>query len=71
MEKCRVARICGGCQLQSVEYDRQLQRKQEYVEKLYSHYQVRPIIGMEDPYHYRNKVQVAFGRANGRVICGN
>ena len=71
MEKCRVAKICGGCQLQGVEYDRQLQRKQEYVEKLYSHYQVRPIIGMDDPYNYRNKVQVAFGRANGRVICGN
>ncbi|MBQ6655594.1 MAG: 23S rRNA (uracil(1939)-C(5))-methyltransferase RlmD [Erysipelotrichaceae bacterium] len=71
MEKCKVAKICGGCQFQGVEYDRQLQRKQEYVEKLYSRYQVKPIIGMEDPYHYRNKVQVAFGRANGRVICGN
>ena len=71
MEKCKVARVCGGCQLQGVEYDKQLQKKQEYIEKLYSHNQVRAIIGMADPYHYRNKVQVAFGRVRGRVICGN
>ncbi|MCR5066463.1 MAG: 23S rRNA (uracil(1939)-C(5))-methyltransferase RlmD, partial [Erysipelotrichaceae bacterium] len=71
MEKCKVARVCGGCQLQGVEYDKQLQKKQEYIEKLYSHNQVRPIISMADPYHYRNKVQVAFGRVRGRVICGN
>jgi 23S rRNA (uracil1939-C5)-methyltransferase len=71
MEKCKVAGICGGCQKQGIDYPVQLQQKQAYVEKLFSHHDVQPIIGMDNPYHYRNKVQVAFGRANGRIICGN
>lgn len=71
MKKCPVARLCGGCQLQGVEYAQQLLQKQQFVQKLFPHHQVDEIIAMDDPYHYRNKVQMAFGHYRGRIICGN
>lgn len=58
---CPYARKCGGCQLQNMDYPRQLAYKQAGVVKLLGSYcRVSPIIGMEHPYHYRNKVQAAF-----------
>jgi len=73
MEKCKVARYCGGCQYQGLDYQKQLAEKQKNEEKLFSSFgKVLPIIGMNDPYHYRNKVQVSFGYdEEHRVICGN
>ena len=53
--------ICGGCTYISLPYEEQLKEKQDYVRKtLKGICGVLPIIGMEDPYHYRNKVQAAF-----------
>ena len=51
---------------------RQLQWKQRKVEKLLGKFgRVQPIIGMETPYHYRNKVQAAFALTqNKRIISG-
>jgi len=61
MEKCKVAKRCGGCQLQNMEYPEQLAYKQRRAEYLLSPFgKVQPIVGMEKPYHYRNKVQAAF-----------
>ena len=58
---CPLYRKCGGCQLQNMSYQRQLHWKQELVERLLGRFhRVNPIIGMEHPYHYRNKVQAAF-----------
>ena len=58
---CPVYKKCGGCQLQNLSYQKQLEFKQNKVEKLLKHFaKVEPIIGMENPYHYRNKVQAAF-----------
>lgn len=58
---CPLYRKCGGCQLQNMSYSRQLHWKQELVERLLGRFhKVNPIIGMEHPYHYRNKVQAAF-----------
>ena len=58
---CPLYRKCGGCQLQNMSYPRQLHWKQELVERLLGRFhRVNPIIGMEHPYHYRNKVQAAF-----------
>lgn len=66
---CPYARKCGGCQLQELEYTSQLRWKQEHVEKLLKKFHtVNPIIGMENPLHYRNKVQAAFGYDRGRSI---
>ena len=62
MKKCPLSDYCGGCQYQGIDYDRQLQMKQEYVDKLLSSFhEVDTIIGMSDPYNYRNKVQFSFG----------
>lgn len=58
---CPLYRKCGGCQLQNMDYPRQLHWKQELAERLLGQFhKVNPIIGMEHPYHYRNKVQAAF-----------
>lgn len=73
LSACPHAHLCGGCQLQNMSYPRQLAYKQERVEKLLkSFHAVSPIIGMKEPFHYRNKVQAAFGwdRAHKKVISG-
>lgn len=60
-EPCPLYRQCGGCQLQNMSYLQQLQWKQAKVEQLLAKFhRVEPILGMEHPYHYRNKVQAAF-----------
>ena len=65
-DRCPHFRKCGGCQLQNMEYPRQLAWKQARVERLLSPFcQVAPILGMEHPYHYRNKVQAAFAPGRG------
>ena len=62
MNKCPVSDYCGACQYQGIDYAKQLQIKQEYEEKLLSNFcHVNAIIGMDDPYNYRNKVQFSFG----------
>ena len=63
---------CGGCQLLDLPYEKQLQKKQERLRNLLGEFcEVMPIIGMENPYHYRNKSQAAFGvDKKGRIISG-
>lgn len=69
---CSVAKKCGGCRYQGVSYQDQLRKKQKITEGLLKKFgKVEPIIGMEDPYYYRNKVHAAFGRdRKGNVISG-
>lgn len=69
---CPVYKKCGGCQLQNLTYSEQLKFKQNKVERLLKKYcKVEPIIGMENPYHYRNKVQAAFRTdRKGKIISG-
>lgn len=69
---CPVYKKCGGCQLQNLSYCEQLKFKQNKVEKLLKKFcSVEPIIGMGNPYHYRNKVQAAFRTdRNGKIISG-
>ena len=71
-DACSLAKKCGGCQLQNMSYDRQLRWKQARCEILLKKFgKVEKIIGMENPYHYRNKVQAAFGRTkSGKIISG-
>lgn len=60
-KQCPLYRKCGGCQLQNMSYEKQLEWKQIKIAKLLDKFsKVNPIIGMENPYHYRNKVQAAF-----------
>lgn len=71
-DRCPVYKKCGGCQLQNLTYEQQLAFKQKKVEKLLKKYsKVMPIIGMDTPYHYRNKVQAAFRTTKqGKIISG-
>ena len=69
---CPLAKKCGGCQLQNLSYDEQLHLKQATAIRLLGRFgHVEEIIGMKDPYHYRNKVQAAFGvNRQGQIISG-
>ena len=71
--KCLYEKYCGSCSLWKYSYNEQLTMKNEYISKLLGRFvKVEPIIGMEDPLHYRNKIQVSFAYdENRRVICGN
>ncbi len=71
-EFCPVAKKCGGCQLQNMSYTEQLSYKQAKAIRLLGKFcRVREIIGMENPYNYRNKVQAAFGMTRGgKIISG-
>lgn len=68
-DACPLYRKCGGCQLQNMAYPQQLQWKQGRVERLLGKFgTVQPILGMKHPYHYRNKVQAAFGMNHKKEI---
>ena len=69
---CAVSSRCGGCQLMHLSYPEQLQRKQQAIEKLLDGIcPVEPILGMDDPTHYRGKVHVVLAEdRKGKVISG-
>ncbi len=71
-EFCPVAKKCGGCQLQNMSYPEQLSYKQTKAIRLLGKFcRVQEIIGMDNPYNYRNKVQAAFGMTRGgKIISG-
>ena len=64
LPQCPVARQCGACQHVNQPYDQQLAAKDERVAQLFSQVAgpeaLRPILGMRDPYAYRNKVMSPF-----------
>lgn len=72
LETCKTAKKCGGCRYQGIPYEEQLKQKEKQVGKLLSKYgKISPIIGMEYPYYYRNKVHAILGRdRKGNVISG-
>lgn len=69
---CQVAKKCSGCQLSNMTYEQQLDWKQKDVTKLLGSFgEVSRIIGADEPYHYRNKVQAVFrSDRSGRIISG-
>lgn len=70
--KCSVSKKCGSCQYQGVPYKEQLAAKQKRMKKLLGKFaNVKPIIGMDDRFYYRNKVHAVFDRdKKGNIICG-
>ena len=75
--KCAFARQCGGCQLQALSYEQQLAFKEKkvrgHLERIggFTELPMEPIIGMDEPYHYRNKAQFPVGKnKEGRIITG-
>lgn len=76
---CPVARQCGGCQLQAMSYEEQLKFKERKVMNnlirigkfAENEIHMLPIMGMEEPWRYRNKAQFPFGKdKGGNVIAG-
>lgn len=71
IKTCPHAKRCGGCSYSGVPYAEQLSRKQEAMQHLFPTVtDIKPILGMENPYHYRCKVQAAFGLQKGKVVSG-
>ena len=75
--RCPQARACGGCQIQPLNYADQLKYKENKVRELLervgkvSDYVMEPIIGMEDPWYYRNKAQFPVGMTkDGEIVTG-
>ena len=78
---CQYHRQCGGCQIMAMSYDAQLEYKankvkndlvriggfdREFIESIFE-----PIIGMDNPYRYRNKAQYPIGLSkDGEIIAG-
>ena len=71
-EVCPVHKKCGGCRYQGVPYEEQLKIKEKMVGRLMGKYcKIYPIVGMENPMHYRNKVHAVFDRdRKGNIISG-
>jgi 23S rRNA (uracil1939-C5)-methyltransferase len=68
--------VCGGCQLQHISYEEELRlKRQQVIDQLsrigfFEHVAVHPVLGMEDPWRYRNKVQIPFASVNGKIVAG-
>ena len=71
-KKCPYEKKCGGCQYIDLPYEEQLKKKQKNTNKLLKSFgKVKPIIGMKDPWHYRNKVHgVVAGDRHGNCFTG-
>ncbi|AKO90993.1 23S rRNA (uracil(1939)-C(5))-methyltransferase RlmD [Priestia filamentosa] len=73
---CPVYKQCGGCQLQHLKYEAQLDYKTKQVKEVLARLgnikdvTVHPTLGMEDPWNYRNKAQVPVGESEGGLVAG-
>ena len=73
---CTTYKRCGGCNLRHVVYEKTLKMKQNAVQSLVNKtlknkINVQETIGMENPFHYRNKAQYPLGRSkDGKPIIG-
>ena len=73
---CPIYSLCGGCQLQHLSYEGQLKAKEKQVRDVLERIgkledvQVHPVLGVENPWRYRNKAQVPIGEREGGLIGG-
>ncbi|MBE5864526.1 MAG: class I SAM-dependent RNA methyltransferase, partial [Lachnospiraceae bacterium] len=78
---CKFYRQCGGCQLQAISYEKQLEFKQQKIRNNliriggfapeFVDAKMDPIVGMDEPLHYRNKAQYPVGTdRDGNIITG-
>ncbi|MGM0472308.1 MAG: class I SAM-dependent RNA methyltransferase, partial [Bacillota bacterium] len=74
--KCQISLECGGCQLQQIDYQAELEYKRDMVadnlERIGDlEVEVQPVIPMEHPYFYRNKAQFPVGlNSEDEVVTG-
>lgn len=73
---CTTYKRCGGCDLRHIDYEYTLKMKQAIVQNLVNKtlsedIEVKPTIGMQEPYYYRNKLQYPIGKnEKGKAIMG-
>ena len=70
-QPCIYRKQCGGCSYQDIPYEKQLAMKRNRLETLLKDYcKVKDMIGMEHPYHYRNKVHAVISHSKQGIISG-
>lgn len=68
---CKYSAKCGGCDYIEKQYEFSLGMKMSEAKLLLSKFKkTHPIIGMDTPFYYRNKVSAAVGYEKGRIIAG-
>ena len=75
--KCKYYEACGGCSLMHLNYEKSLEFKRELIIESIKKYtnlnpysfEIKKVIGMENPYHYRNKSQLPYQK-NKSVVYG-
>jgi 23S rRNA (uracil1939-C5)-methyltransferase len=73
---CPIYKQCGGCQLQHLSYEGQLKAKHKHVKEVLARIgkiedvTVHPVLGMSNPWRYRNKAQVPVGEREGGLVAG-
>ena len=73
---CPMYGRCGGCQLQHMSYSGQLKAKEEIVREAFNRYtaiedlKIKPVIGMNNPWQYRNKAQLQLGYQGDQLMAG-
>lgn len=76
LPKCPIFGECGGCDIMHLSYSKQLEFKTKMAQETFKrighldNINIEKIIGMEDPYYYRNKVQIPFQFNGKKVVCG-
>ena len=74
--RCKHFGVCGGCSTQNLSYDQQLQKKLDHVRDELKNgagiapKMIKPVIGMAEPWFYRNKASLPVQRRNGKVVLG-
>lgn len=77
--RCPVAKACGGCTMQHLSYEKQLEYKWNKVRNCLERIggfvdiqeKMEPVLGMEEPFYYRNKAQFPVGRnKDGKIVTG-
>ncbi|MBS4197306.1 23S rRNA (uracil(1939)-C(5))-methyltransferase RlmD [Lederbergia citri] len=74
--ECPIYKECGGCQLQHLSYVGQMKAKEKQVRDVMErigkleNVTIHPVLGMDEPWRYRNKSQVPIGEHEGGLIGG-
>ncbi len=70
---CPYFGTCGGCSLQDLAYADQLALKRQRLQRAFAGLEASlsvDVVGLEEPWRYRNKAELTFGQANGRMALG-